>query len=281
MSKKKQKKNKRGNFLLYLIVITFLLCAFWGYENFTFRVDKLEIQSGKIQNEVKIVHLSDLHGAKYGKDNTFLVKSIEKQNPDFIVVTGDMFSSTKAQEQMPTAVNLLSTLATKYSVYFVVGEHDRDETYIAQLKGANVKVIENEKIDIGNVTLYGTNRVYFPENYEVSEDFEPLNKDRFNLLLAHVPQFEDYTNFGFDLVLSGDTHGGIADIPFVGIANYDGEWFPERSENFDEENTPVKGLYKGNDTSYTYVSGGLGNYPAPVRFMNRPEYGVITLKNKG
>lgn len=281
MSKKKQKKNKRGNFLLYLIVIVFLLSAFWGYENFTFKVDKIEIQSSKIQSEVKIVHLSDLHGAKYGKDNALLVKSIEKQKPDFIVATGDMFSSTKRDEQTPTAVNLLSTLATKYSVYFVVGEHDMNESYIKQLKGANVKVLENQKIDIGDVTLYGTNRVYFPKGYDVSEDFEPLNRNRFNLLLSHIPQLEKYANFGFDLVLSGDTHGGIADIPFLGIANYDGEWFPERNQNFDEESTPIKGLYKGSDTSYTYVSGGLGNYPAPVRLMNRPEYGVITLKNMG
>ncbi|MBR2152724.1 MAG: metallophosphoesterase [Clostridia bacterium] len=261
--------------------MAFLLSAFWGYENFTFKVDTVEIQSSKIQNEVKIVHLSDLHGAKYGKDNSILVKSIEKQSPDFIVATGDMFSSTKKEEQMSTAVNLLSTLATKYPVYFVAGEHDRDDEYITQLKNAKVKVIENERIDIGNITLYGTNRVYFPEGYDVSEDFESLNKEKFNLLLAHVPQFEYYTNFGFDLVLSGDTHGGIADIPFVGIANYDGEWFPERNQSFDENDTPIKGLYKGNDISYTYVSGGLGNYPAPVRFMNRPEYGVITLKNKG
>ncbi len=281
MSKKKQKKNKKGKSIGYILVFALLLCSFWGFENYTFKVDKVEIVSSKIQDEIKIVHISDLHGAKYGKENEFLIKSIEKQKPDFIVATGDMYSSTKAEKQMPVAVDFLAKLANKFPVYFVVGEHDRADNFIDDLKKSKVRVLENENVEIGNITIYGTNRVYFPEEYNVSDDFEQLNQDRYNILLAHIPEYKYYADFGFDLVLSGDTHGGIADIPFVGIANYNGEWFPERGDNWNENTTPVKGLYNLNNNGKMYVSGGLGNYPVPARLFNRPEYGVITLKNKG
>lgn len=96
---------------------------------------KIEIANNKINNEIKIVQISDLHGMKFGINNTNIKNKIKKINPDFIVVTGDMYTA-KDTFGMETAINLLKSLSEKYIVYFVNGEHDNDEKYKSRLKEA-------------------------------------------------------------------------------------------------------------------------------------------------
>lgn len=279
---KKGKRTGRVIFSLFLIFIL-LVAGYWGFENFTFKIDEVEILNPKIAREIEIVHLSDLHGAKFCKDNSALIHKIDKINPDLVMVTGDMYTSTKIEKHMPVVLNLMEDLAQKYSVYFVPGEHDHDEDYISRLGELGVTVLLGEKADITvkgtEMSIYGVDQCYFPENYDIADFFEPLDNSRYNILLAHVPQYKNYINFGFNLTLCGDTHGGIANLPFFGVVNYNGEWFPEYNQSHKVEIT-VKGLYSGK-TQYDkfYVSGGLGNYPLPARFMNRAEFAHIILKN--
>ena len=40
--------------------------------------------------KLKIVHLSDLHGKRFGRRNSRLIKKVIKEKPDFIAVTGDI-----------------------------------------------------------------------------------------------------------------------------------------------------------------------------------------------
>ena len=70
-----------------------------------------------------------------------------------------------------------------------------------------------------------------------------------------------YSEYGFDLVLSGHAHGGQVRLPFIGglIAPNQG-FFPEYTS----------GEYKrGNCTMI--VSRGLGNSIIPQRLFNHPE----------
>ena len=76
-----------------------------------------------------------------------------------------------------------------------------------------------------------------------------------------------------DLSLCGDSHGGQVRLPYLGGLNNRGEWFPERSGT---DARYVKGLYEEGGKNL-FVSGGLGNYPVPVRFLDRPEVAVIRL----
>lgn len=82
-----------------------------------------------------------------------------------------------------------------------------------------------------------------------------------------------YENWGADLILSGDTHGGMVRLPFLGPLQYNGIWFPKLTSS-----QPVydKGLYEM-DGHALYVSSGLGNYPFPIRLFNRPQVSVLTL----
>ena len=98
-----------------------------------------------------------------------------------------------------------------------------------------------------------------------------LNKDEYNILLAHTPfYFEQYSNWGADLVLSGHVHGGIIRIPLLGgLLSPNRRFFPK----FD------LGKYENNN-SIMIVNKGLGKSKVFFRVNCRPEVVRIKLKCK-
>ncbi len=96
-------------------------------------------------------------------------------------------------------------------------------------------------------------------------------EEEVSILLAHRPHyFNQYVDWGADLIFSGDTHGGMIRLPFIGgLIASDGGFFPEYDG----------GVYRDGQSTMI-VSRGLGNYPINLRVFNRPELGVITLKGE-
>jgi len=82
--------------------------------------------------------------------------------------------------------------------------------------------------------------------------------------------FPVYSEYGFDLVLSGHAHGGQIRLPFVGglIAPNQG-FFPEYTS----------GEYKRGNC-IMIVNRGLGNSIIPQRLFNQPEIIVLTLEKE-
>ncbi|MGN0660143.1 MAG: metallophosphoesterase [Oscillospiraceae bacterium] len=279
---KKKSKNKLLRVLTVFVVIIAALFAVWYYNTFTLKVTHTTIESEKIEDTVKIVQISDLHGATFGKDNITLIKKIEKQNPDFIVATGDMYSFHDEKGEK-TAVKLLTSLAKNNKVYFVNGEHDYNfngDDYTQALAEGGVEIMDYEtaEISVGStkLVLYGISNVTYSSTFDLANEFT-VDKSKFNVLIAHIENFKKFSDFGIDLSICGDTHGGQVRLPFVGAVQNQGIWFPELSGV--EEAAYTKGLYEKNG-SYLFISSGLGNYPVPIRFMNRPEIAVIELKSK-
>lgn len=266
---KKLKKLHITTVLFALLIIVFM----WWINNYTISVNTSAVESDLIKDEITIVHLSDLHGASFGKNNNTLISRIAAQSPDFIAVTGDMFTY-ESENGKETALNLLKELAEMYPVYYVNGEHDDDESFFSLLKesGVNVLNYEDEVVTVKNtkIHLYGIDNVYFPPAFDLENAFEK-DEETFSILLSHMPEFDKFESFGIELTLSGDTHGGLFRLPFVG-AVYDGSTvFPDMNGEL------VKGLYE-KDGQYIHISGGLGNYPISVRCWNRPEIAVIKLQ---
>ena len=232
---------------------------------------------------MKIVQITDLHGSSFGKDNKNLIKRIADEEPHLVMVTGDMFTNDRdnlKKKPKSIALNLMKQLAEKFTVYFVNGEHDFDysKEYYKTLESYGVHVLgyETENIEInGNpISLYGITNLYYTPTFDLSDEFT-LDDNRYNILLAHIANFDAFAKFGVDLSLCGDTHGGQVRLPFIGPVIYDGTWFPifkmPKDQIYD------KGLFE-KDGSKLFVSSGLGNHPAPIRFLNRPEVVSITLK---
>ena len=91
----------------------------------------------------------------------------------------------------------------------------------------------------------------------------------YRILLAHRPErFRTYQRFGFDLVLSGHSHGGQVRIPFIlnGLYAPDQGWFPKYAG----------GVYRHGNMTHV-VSRGLSYNEKLPRIFNPPEVVVIDI----
>ena len=69
----------------------------------------------------KVLQLSDLHGASFGPENRRLVDLIRQQEPDIIVLTGDIAGKDGALENVEPLLTGIEGLAP---TYYVNGNHE-------------------------------------------------------------------------------------------------------------------------------------------------------------
>lgn len=221
-----------------------------------------------LMSGVKIVHLSDLHGKSFAKNNVRLVKRVMEEKPDFIAFTGDIVHRYREKDKR-AALGLVSALSGVAPVLFVSGNHEmRNKGYRffrRDLMEAGATVLDDCTVNICGLTVAGVNCASIKRG-----QFFKLNEDKSaDILLAHMPQyFEKYAQAEYKLVLSGHAHGGQWRIPFTGIGLYaPGQGvFPKYTS----------GLHESGKTKMI-ISRGLGNSEFPVRLFNRPEVAVIEL----
>ena len=274
---------------------------FYKYETDSLEITKYEIENEKIPKEFdnfKIVQISDLHNKSFGKGNKRLLEKIDSQNPDIVVITGDLVEGDN--KDFDVALNLIDELLKKYKVYHIMGNHEQKslikkhkelyKTYFDKLYNKNIVNLDNEKTKVEKdgkyINIYGLiipleYYPYFFKNYEnknmkLEQDFinnklGEINRDEYNILLAHTPFFfEDYEKYGVDLVLAGHVHGGIIRLPKVGgLLSPNREFFPKYDF----------GKYIKNNTTML-LSKGLGGSKVLIRFACKPEIVSITLKSK-
>lgn len=259
----------------FLCLFIFLFLAFLYDSTFSIRSHHVIISSEKIHDEITICQISDLHGFTFGKDNQRLVKAIAKQKPDIIVATGDMFTYGDRDGES-NALALLTQLTKIAPVYYVNGEHDNRRVFFYHLEDASIHVFnyDDELIKIKNTTLhlFGINNVFYTDTFDLHNEWDSdLNPDHFNIMLAHIENFDKFREFGIDLTLSGDTHGGQIRLPIIGAIYNGKDWFPDLKGEY------IKGLYE-KDGAYLYVNSGLGSNPIPIRLFNHPEIAIIHLR---
>ncbi|HHU07403.1 MAG TPA: hypothetical protein GXZ59_03560 [Clostridiaceae bacterium] len=239
------------------------------------KVNHLHLSDVRIEDEINLIQITDLHGKSFGKDNKRLVERIRSRPADAILVTGDLYSGGDS-EGKEVAINLMQTLAEDSTpIYFVTGEHDNDDDFHDLLSsfGIHVLAFDQETLQSGTTTIdiYGINSVYFWESYNLANEVV-ADPDHFSILMAHIPNLPKFEDSGFDLILSGETHGGQIRLPFLGAIWMDGVWFPETRSN----DVYMKGLYNTGE-NHLFISSGLGTVSPHIRFWNRPEIVVITL----
>lgn len=279
-----RKKMKGLLVRLFIFLVIAVLCYF---ENNIITVSEYEIASGKLPESFDgfvIVHLSDLHNKLFGKNQERLIAHVKEQNPDMIVITGDLIDSN--HPNVETGLLLVEEALKIAPVYFVTGNHDKylseTDTYalFSGLERLGAKVLNDEAVEIflekeeESVSLLGVDDDTILSNSQLTRTLDGLMKREdekrpFTILLAHEPQrMPTYSKFDIDLVMSGHAHGGQFRIPFIGGFVAPGQGFLPKY---------TKGLYEENGTGMI-VSAGLGNSVIPVRLLNRPEVVKITLK---
>ncbi len=277
------KPAKKGHGCLRrLIIFSALVFVVWWANNYLLFTTEVEITSSKVKNEIKIAVISDLHATEniFAISNNAIIKKINMIKPDVVCVLGDMHTTGAPEEEKNISMNLMTGIIDEgYKLFFVLGEHDdRTNAYVSKMEANGIDVLdqESEKIKIKDteITFHGISNAWFSEYFDLRNELD-INKNTYNVLLAHIPMFEQYEKFGADLTLCADTHGGVIQVPFLGPAYYDSQILPELFN--DEKEVYDKGLFpmgKG----YLFITSGIGNYPIPARFNNFPEIGEITIK---
>ncbi len=273
-----------------------------SYELTHFKVERYHIANKKIPKAfsgVKILFLSDLHNTEYGKKNEKLLEAIQKENPDYIFIGGDMLVGKPDTSFLPAA-SFVKKLAKKYPVYYANGNHEYrlkiypekygENTYtdyVNILKKAGVCYLCNESIKIQRknetITVVGVeiDAMYYErmKKISMSDLYLPSvlgrrkkeeREEEFCILLAHNPvYFPQYAKWGADLVLSGHVHGGIVRVPLLGgVISPQLTLFPKYDA----------GRFKEGE-SEMILSPGLGVHSIPFRLLNMPKMQAITLEH--
>ena len=101
--------------------------------------------------EMKVVLIADLHlGYSVGsKDMQKMVDRINKQDPDLVVLAGDIFDNEYGALDDPKHLSeTLHQIQSKYGTYAVYGNHDVKETLVAGFSiGASKKALRDPRMD--------------------------------------------------------------------------------------------------------------------------------------
>ena len=91
--------------------------------------------------------LADLHSASFGKKNEKLIRMIDKESPDLILMAGDMV--VKNGKKLCVTKEFLTALSNKYPVYYSPGNHEIRmpdyEEYKNFLRDLGITYLENEQ----------------------------------------------------------------------------------------------------------------------------------------
>lgn len=280
-NRSEQKKNVKFRIRFgHIVVAAVALGAVWWFNNYTLRTTETTYSSAKVTERFRIALLSDLHVHSQGIRGEAVLKRINSADPDIVFVLGDMYTRGSSREEMDMAVEAVADIVgAGYPTFFVSGDHDTDKNYIESIgeAGAYVMNYENCYTEVkGNrIQIIGIDNVYYSSTFDLSREFI-IDESCFSILLAHIPNYDKFSEFGADLTLCADMHGGMAQLPFgMGpvIDPSTMNWFPEirgLGQVFDKGWFPYIG-------GSMYITSGIGDHPYPVRFNNRPEIVVMDI----
>lgn len=265
--------------IISLIIFGILISRIY-FEVNTFEIKDFILKSKKIPKgqRIKILHISDLHNKKFPNNNEKLLKEIKDQEPDIIVLTGDIIDGKT--EGFDDVYNLLQALVSiNKNTYFVSGNHEwrnaKKDLFIDGIKNIGIKVINNSNEaltqDNFSINVCGIDDPY-TDHEDTDLAFNNINTDSFTILLSHSPDIvPKNNNLPCDLILCGHTHGGQIRFPFIGGVIAPGQGFFPKYD---------KGVYKLNSDTILFINSGLGTSGFPIRFLNKSQICFITLVGK-
>ncbi len=169
-----------------------------------------------------IVQISDIHVGPTIKHNYLdaIVNKVNTLKPDLIAVTGDLVDGSVRQLAAHTAP--LAKLCSRHGAYFVTGNHEyysNAPEWVAEVRRLGLTVLMNQHVVIdhqGESLLVAGVTDYSAHHFDEAQRSDPHaalaggpQHVAVKLLLAHQPRSAAAAaDAGFDLQLSGHTHGG-------------------------------------------------------------------------
>jgi predicted MPP superfamily phosphohydrolase len=251
-----------------IILFLFIIMGIWSVfvEPNILVVKKIVLKDSNLA-DLKIVFASDFHIKPYEKYRlTKIVKKINRQNPDIVLLGGDYVSGHDASFTMsPEKIaSELRKINSKYGTVAVMGNHDGWQGkygIIKALENAGITVLENSNKNFDRFTIVGIEDLQ-TGNPNIEKALK--NADKNIILLTHNPDMFPLVPNNVRLVLAGHLHGGQIMISGITPAYIPSQYGMKYRYGLIEENGKT-----------LYTSNGLGTSILPVRFNSVPEIVVI------
>ncbi|HZQ62571.1 MAG TPA: metallophosphoesterase [Casimicrobiaceae bacterium] len=210
-----------------------------------------------------IAQISDLHVGPTIKGDYVraVVEAVNELEADMIAITGDLVDG--GVHELRAHTRPLADLRARHGTYFVTGNHEYysgAHAWIAELDRMGIRVLMNEhvvleretvRLVVAGVTDYSAHHFDAAHRSDPGKALAGAPQDAaVKLLLAHQPRSAlAAVEHGYDLQLSGHTHGGQF-LPW--------NFFVRMQQPF------TAGLHRL-DRLWVYVSRGTGYWGPPKR----------------
>lgn len=257
--------------LLFALPLTLcILCG--GYINYRNpRVEHIDISLDKYQNPspVRIAAISDVH-LGYGTSVSALkryVKLINSQNPDLILIAGDLIdNSVRPLLQEPYA-EVLSELKAPWGIYMVPGNHE----YISGIEACEdfleytpVHLLRDSIVTLpGGLQIIGRDDMSNRSRKPLEELIEGADSALPMIVIDHQPyNLVGTDSLEVDIQISGHTHRGQ-----IWPLNWLTDCIFEQSHG-----------YRKWTHSHIFVSSGISLWGPPFRIGTHGDMAVIDVR---
>lgn len=273
--------------IIIVMAVIIAIGVFLYLQNNIIDITKYNLKYDKAEEPIRIVQLSDLHSKPFKK----VLKKIDEIKPDIICITGDYINDREKNKKK--MLKYAKALVARAKVYYITGNHER--------RLENFDELMDELSKVGFIVLLNRVSIYNDKGFEIDflgldenqanfddymarkkgtfeyKDMSPYFKQfnelgGYKIVLSHFPEnFEgvkemNYSQYDFDLQLSGHAHGGQFCLPFIGPVYSPGQGLKPKYAKGSFGNRPK-----------LIVSRGLGNAEFPFRLFNHPEINVINI----
>jgi hypothetical protein len=222
----------------------------------------------------RIVQITDIHAGLTVKRDWIesIARQVESLAPDLIAMTGDLADGSV--NGLRHHVEPLAALQAPHGKFFVTGNHEYysgAEQWVEEADRMGYRVLLNEhttisrngeSVILAGVTDYGAGEFLPHHRSDTAKAIAGAADHTVRILLAHQPRsILGAESLGYDLMISGHTHGGQF-FPWNLLATLAQPY--------------IKGLHNREGT-WVYVSKGTGYWGPPVRLAARSEITVFTL----
>lgn len=263
-------RHKNTSLTTYALIATFVAAIYGAFNEKNVLIKRIDLKIPKLQKELKIVQLTDLHLLDIKRQDWLreIVIKVNDEKPDFIFITGDLIDGDVCKAGY---CEILKSFKSKYGTYAISGNHEYYaglENFIEASQAGNFKIVKNECIvhKESGIAISGIDDsesyVHMGIKNNVKKILAKCPSDIPNIFLSHRPENFNEANGLTSLQLSGHTHGGQL-IP-GSILIYLLYKYPY-------------GLYEKNN-SYVYTSSGTGGWGPPMRILTNSEIVVFNLK---